>query len=153
MGFLLGMELQIDTAGAGYTFEHRKRMPHVLSVFQPRNHRLRRANHPGELYLRQTSVFAHLADQQGQVNLVQGPRKDFPVSRAPSSALLDDFRVLIASHWPNSLPVIVPLDFDHAGLPRGLSIADFRLTIGEAVSYQWSAFSKNSVAPIVSSSG
>jgi hypothetical protein len=95
-----------------------------LSVFQPRNHRLRRANHPGELHLRQSSIFAHLPDQQGQVNLVQGPRKGFPVSRAPSSALLDDFRVSIASRWPNSLPVIVPLDFGHARLLRRLPIFD-----------------------------
>src|SRR5450432_3415583 len=60
---LLSVQLQVDTASHRNAFEHRKRMPGILRVFQTGNHGLRRADFPSEFRLGHTSVFPHFANK------------------------------------------------------------------------------------------
>src|SRR5215472_273393 len=69
---LFSVELQGDTADRSDPLQHRQRVPAVLGILKTGNHGLRGANLLGKLGLSQTRILSHLADQESQVDLVQG---------------------------------------------------------------------------------
>ncbi len=123
-------------------------MLRVLSVLQPGNRGLGGADLPGELRPGHVSVFRHFPGQHGQVNLVQGPGKGFPVRRGASAArrlryvgyvswtqFLEE-SLSCAAHGQTSHPDSLFLDHDDAtlldGPCDGLEIGeqDFQLNCG-----------------------
>jgi hypothetical protein len=74
-------------------------VPGIFGVLKTNNHGLRGAN-----LLGQSGVFSHLADQESQVNLMQGALEGLAVRCALAGALLDNFAVSVtlggSSHNP-----------------------------------------------------
>lgn len=72
IGLFCRVELQGHAASRRDSLQHCERVPGVFSVLKTGDHGLRGANLLGEFSLSQTRILAHLADQESEVNLVQG---------------------------------------------------------------------------------
>src|SRR5438046_12150 len=103
------MKLQGHTAGCSDSLQHRERVPRVFSVLQAGDHGLCCADLLGKFGLSQIRIFSYLADQEGQVNPMQGAREGLSVGCALACALLDNLTVPVAldtlSHKPNSFRI------------------------------------------------
>jgi hypothetical protein len=90
------MELQGHAAHRSDALQHRERVPGVFGVLKAGNHGLRGANLPGKFGLSQARILSHLADQERQVNLMQGALAGLAVGCALARALFDDLVVSVA---------------------------------------------------------
>src|SRR5690348_17147550 len=106
---LFGVELQGDAADRSDSLQHRERVPGVFGVLKTGNHGLCGADLLSKLGLSQTCVLPHLADQECQVNLVQGAGEGLSVGCALARTPLDNLAVPVAlnalSHSPNSFSI------------------------------------------------
>jgi hypothetical protein len=103
------VELEGHAAGRSDAFQHRERVPGVFGVLKTGDHGLRGANLLGKFGLSQTRVLSHLADQENQVNLMQGALEGLAVGRTLSRPLLDNLAVPVALgsslHRPTSFSI------------------------------------------------
>src|SRR5208282_1938204 len=95
MRLLFGMELEGYTAGHCDALQHRKRVSGVLGILETGDHGLRGANLPGKFGLRQSRILSHLADQESEVNLMQGALESLAVGCALSRTLFDNLAVSV----------------------------------------------------------
>src|SRR5579862_1216915 len=71
-------------------------MAGVFCVFEPSNRGLSCADFSRQFCQGEADVFPHLSNKKSQVNLLQGLRKDFPIIRALTRALLDQNTVFVS---------------------------------------------------------
>jgi hypothetical protein len=96
MGLLLGVELQGHATNRCDALQHRKRVSGVLGILKAGNHGLRSAHLLSKFSLGQTRILSHLAHQESQVNLMQGPLKSLAVGGALSRTPFDNLAVPVA---------------------------------------------------------
>jgi hypothetical protein len=74
-----GMQLQRHAAGRSDALQHRERVASIFGILKAGNHGLPGANLLGKFGLSQTHILSHLADQESQINLMQGALKGLAV--------------------------------------------------------------------------